>query len=224
MALDFASKIRRIKSVAGSGTVRLLDVGCGKGFFVSACVREGIDAGGIDLSATAVEYAERTLKVPVRQGRLEDYVVELGPVDVVTFWATIEHLPDPLATLRAIRQVLNPGGHLFLDTGVAGDLLDRLLPGRVQWYDPPQHLWVFSVQGIRQALLRCGFVNVQVDPCFERSAARKVIRIGRNLTTAVMLRLSATIGRLRAGPFEFTRFPMGNLMFVHAEVPEQSIA
>ena len=42
----------------------------------------------------------------------------LGTFDVVTFWATIEHLPDPGAMLRHIFDILKPGGRLFLDTGI----------------------------------------------------------------------------------------------------------
>lgn len=222
MARDFAAKVGRIRQRTGPGPVRLLDVGCGKGFFVKACRDTNIDATGIDLSSSAIEYARNTLGLALHEGTIEDRAGVLGLFDVVTFWATIEHLPDPLRTLRTIRTVLKPGGLLFLDTGIGADSLDNLLPGCTQWYDPPQHLFVFSREGVRTALEKSGFKDVTVDPCFERSGWRKLARQCRNYAVAAMLRAVATLGRLHDGPFKFTRYPLGNLMFITARASEDA--
>jgi acetyltransferase-like isoleucine patch superfamily enzyme len=46
--------VRRIFQFTGGRPGRLLDVDCGRGFFIKACVTSGIDAEGVDLSETAV--------------------------------------------------------------------------------------------------------------------------------------------------------------------------
>lgn len=219
MQADFASKIAVVRSSASNAAaMRLLDVGCGKGYFVRACVDNGLQsAEGIDLSESGVAHAKEVLGVSATCGRLEDLAPLLGTYDVVTFWATIEHLPDPIATLSTIRSVLKPGGLLCLDTGIGDDWLDKLLPGRVQWYDPPQHLTVFSQKGMRSALNSAGFAVVSFDSCFDRSAGRKAMRQLRSALTASALRASAVLGRLSGSEFEFTRFPLGNLMMVVAK-------
>jgi SAM-dependent methyltransferase len=153
-------------------------------------------------------------------GDLAREKASLGTFDVVTFWATIEHLPDPVGILRHIRDVLDPDGRLFLDTGVGADWLDRLLPGVVQWYNPPEYLFVFSVDGMRRALAAADFEVVLVDPCFERTRLRRTVRAVRNaVVAAAALRATAVVGRMRGGEFEFTRYPLGNLMSVMATVP-----
>lgn len=220
MQADFQAKIALVRAAAASmglASPRVLDVGCGKGYFVRACVDAGLDAEGVDLSESGVEFAKKELGVKATAGLLSQVKGELGLFDLATFWATIEHLPDPIGTIRDIGAVLKPRGRLLLDTGIGDDGLDRLLPGHVQWYDAPQHLFVFSDSGMRETLRRAGFSTLSLDPCFERSGTRRVVRKVRNGVTALLLRASAEVGRLRHSPFAFTRYPMGNLMSVQAE-------
>lgn len=217
MTTDFAAKISKIKTALPAGDVRLLDVGCGKGFFVKTCLDAGLQADGIDLSDTAIDYATKELGIRARCGRIEDLAGSMQLYDAVTFWATIEHLRDPLRTLSTIRRVLKPAGFLFLDTGIGDDWLDRLLPGFVQWYDPPQHLFVFSEKSMRIALYKAGFKVKDMDTCFERSTIRRITRILRGFVCAAGLRTVSGLTRLSAdGLFQFTRFPLGNLMSVVA--------
>ncbi|MGD0291996.1 MAG: class I SAM-dependent methyltransferase [Candidatus Binataceae bacterium] len=220
MSADFPVKVRLVENLfpEGSGR-RLLDVGCGKGFFVKHCRDIGIDAQGVDLSRSAIKFAVDTLQVPAKAGTLSQMKGELGVFDAITFWATIEHVPDPLKTLRDIYSVLRPGGRLFLDTGVGDDWLDRILPGHVQWYDPPQHLFVFSTTGMSRALEQVGFRVIDVDTNFERSNTRRLIKTIRNASCAIGLRLVSSGAGLKTGPFAFTRFQLGNLMSIVAERP-----
>lgn len=221
MSADFPTKVETIQKNLASKTAKILDVGCGKGYFVKACVDQGINAEGIDLSDTAINYAKNILGVNARCGRIEDTENQIGAYDGITFWATIEHLPDPLKTLRAINTALKPGGLLFLDTGIGHDWLDRLLPGVNQWYDPPQHLFVFSEEAIRIALTRTGFEVEKVDTCFERTPVRRVARIVRGASAALGLRIITELTRTGGGgPFRFTRFPLGNLISVVARKPD----
>lgn len=218
MAADFSAKLRMLEREKLSERFRVLDVGCGKGFFVKACIDHGLDAQGIDLSDTAIQYARSALGITATCGRLEDLAPALQDFDAVTFWATIEHVPDPIATLKTIHGVLKPGGVLLLDTGIGNDWLDRLLPGLNQWYDPPQHLYVFSLDSIKAALELAGFSVVSVDTNFERNVPRRIARVLRGAAAAAGFRLVAEATRtLRSqGSFGYTRFPLGNLMSVVA--------
>lgn len=224
MRADFPAKIARLRTCSPNGDPgRVLDVGCGKGFFVRACVDAGLDAQGCDLSESGTRFARETLKVRTACGLLRDIkhrlTADAGPFDTVTFWATIEHLPHPVETLRDIFEVLRPGGRLLVDTGIGDDWLDRMLPGRVQWFDPPQHLFVFSARGLRIALESAGFRVTLADTCFDRSRARRFARRVRNGALAIMLRAGAELGRMRGGAFGFTRYPIGNLQSFVAQRP-----
>lgn len=217
MSADFPTKVELIQRNLAAKNARVLDVGCGKGYFVKACVDQGINAEGIDLSDTAINYAQNVLGVKASCARIEDAKDQIGIYDAITFWATIEHLPDPLSTLRSIHKALKPGGLFFLDTGIGHDWLDRLLPGANQWYDPPQHLFVFSADSIRIALTKAGFEVEKVDTCFERTVVRRVARIVRGFSAALGLRIVTGLTQTgESGPFRFTRYPLGNLISVVA--------
>ncbi len=56
---DFSSKVNIIK-ILNNNNNKLLDVGCGKGFFVKEALSEGFDAIGIDISESGIRYAKKT--------------------------------------------------------------------------------------------------------------------------------------------------------------------
>jgi len=218
MQSDFPAKLNLVRQAAGRQPGRALVVGCGKGYFVECCRDSGVDATGCDLSESGVRFATEQLKVPAFCGLLSEIKQDIGLYDTATFWATIEHVPDPVATLRDIASVLRPGGRLLLDTGIGDDWLDNMLPGRNQWYDPPQHLWVFSAAGLVKAVEAAGFTVVEHDHNFERSMARRLAKTVRNGALAAGLRAAAVVGRMGQSPFGVTRYPIGNLQSIVARV------
>jgi SAM-dependent methyltransferase len=209
-----------VTRIMGRKPDKLLDLGCGKGFFLEECVKRGISCRGIELSDTAIDYARNTLKLDAICGAIHDHVHDIGRFDAVVMWGVIEHVRDPVAVLRDAYKVLEPGGYMFVDTGIGNDWLDRLMPGVNQWYDPPQHLFVFSALGLKRCLQEAGFTFVDQDLWFDYSMKRRLARVVRNGIAAAALRTAATIGRLKPGKFEMTKFSMGNEMVMVGRKPQ----
>lgn len=91
---------------------RLLDVGCGTGFFLEAAGRW--ERFGVDPSEQAVAYCRERGLDGVRQAGVEALAaLDLPPADAVTFFDVLEHLDDDRAALRAARVRLRPGGWVF---------------------------------------------------------------------------------------------------------------
>jgi SAM-dependent methyltransferase len=204
---------------------RLLDIGCGKGYFLKECADAGIECAGIELSDTAVRFARSSLGLDVIPGRLDQLGAPpvgaetkalsyslyggAGQFDTATMWGVIEHLRDPIGMLRATANVLKPGGKLFVQTGIGDDWLDRLLPGVNQWYDPPQHLFVFSANGMKRSAERTGFRLEHLDTWYDISRRRRYVRAIRNGVAACLLRGVAEVCRLPRPAFQMTKFPLG---------------
>lgn len=132
---------------------RLLDVGCGNGQFVLHARDAGWEAEGIDVDEQAVAVGEH-----LRAGRIEDEPAET--YDAITLSHVIEHVPDPVSTLRAVRRALKPGGRVWLATPNLQSPGHRALGRRWLHLDPPRHLALFTGASLRRALGAAGFTDV----------------------------------------------------------------
>ena len=152
------NKLCRFIDKAKPGGGRLLDVGCGTGSFLAQMQERGSwEVYGLDLSRKAVEYAKRRLQLPVFHGVLEDADYSSASFDVVTLWNVLEHLHDPLQTLREVRRILRPHGVLAFSVPNGGSLDARLFGSHWIGLDPPRHLYTFARKTLAQLLERAGF-------------------------------------------------------------------
>lgn len=138
---------------------RWLDVGCSNGVFVQQARSRGLDACGIDLSATAVDDA-RQRGLPVRCTTAEQYAPGES-FDTVTAFDVLEHVRDPAGFLGAIHRLLSPGGVLALTVPNLASLARRIMGRRWYFYIPEEHLYYFDPPTIRALLTRTGFATRQ---------------------------------------------------------------
>jgi|WetSurMetagenome_2_1015567.scaffolds.fasta_scaffold207137_1 2-polyprenyl-3-methyl-5-hydroxy-6-metoxy-1,4-benzoquinol methylase len=135
---------------------RLLDVGCASGFFVQAAGQAGWQAEGVEPSRWFANYGREKLGVTIFPGTLREAKFPDAAFKVITVWDVLEHVPDPLAELREIYRILEPGGVLLVNYPNAGSLLARLA-GRNWWFYLSVHLYYFTPRTIAGMLNRAGF-------------------------------------------------------------------
>lgn len=150
---------------------RILDVGCGDGFHLELLKkygRPGWRLEGVDASEQAVAAARRS-GLDVHLGTAETADLEPGAYDLVLLIATIEHVADPPAVLRAAARLLRPGGRAVVVTDNTGTLDFRLFRGR-HWggYHFPRHWNLFNKRTLallsEQAGLRVERLGTVVSP------------------------------------------------------------
>ena len=153
-------RLRRSRAAA-----RVLDVGCGNGDFLLEMRAAGWRPEGLETDARAVQLA-RARGLDVREGTLDHGAYAAGSFDAVTFNHVLEHLHDPVATLRAAREILREDGVLWVATPNLSS------PGHARYrrawrgLEPPRHLVLFSPSALVVALERAGFSLVS----FQRPA------------------------------------------------------
>jgi SAM-dependent methyltransferase len=143
-------------------TNRLLDLGCGAGNLLLAARENGWEAQGLDVSPQAVKHG-RDLGFEVFQGELRNARLPAQQFDVITAAELLEHLPDPRAELTEIVRLLRPGGLFWSTTPHSRGLSGRVLGVKWRVIAPPEHLQLFSLNGLKSLLLDVGFGDIRVQ-------------------------------------------------------------
>jgi SAM-dependent methyltransferase len=103
-----------IRTVKPPRKARILEVGCGTGHNLAMLNKFGtVEASELDPSARAL--SSRRLGRDVKEAKLPDLsMFERNAYDLVALLDVLEHVPDDLASLKAIGKRLKPGGALLL--------------------------------------------------------------------------------------------------------------
>ena len=142
---------------------RLLDVGCGSGDWLLSMRELGWEVMGVDLDKNAVKVG-RQRGLTVNCGALEQQNFDINSFDAVTLNHVIEHVRDPIGTLRECARILKPGGKLVVFTPNGSSLGHRIYRECWRGLEPPRHLHIFSFQSLRETLGLVGFEKISVLP------------------------------------------------------------
>ena len=135
----------------------LLDVGAGPGFLLSAARARGWAGCGVDLNHWAADQA-RNEGLDVMGVSLFDAELADDSFDAVTMMDLLEHVSNPVELIAEASRLTKPGGVLAVLTPDAASPVSRLLGAR--WPElqrVPEHLTLFSAQGLAALLERHGF-------------------------------------------------------------------
>jgi len=143
-----------------TGSLRVLDIGCGTGLNSRYISSLGHSVYGIDISHEAIEkYKEQGF-----EGEVMDLEVGMtfadASFDVVYASEIIEHVVHYQKILEDIFRVLRPGGKLILSTPNSSFWVYRagaMLGMTVSELQHPMHLRFFSKKGLIRAFRKCGF-------------------------------------------------------------------
>lgn len=160
-----------LAAIRGRSVRRVVDVGCGLGHFLRDLRRalraagSQVEAIGVEPGPAAADHASGLLREDDGAGppgrvlrcQLGDLDISAASVDVLTMNHLLEHHPRPDLALRRAADLVAPGGVIEVEVPRMGGLPRRLL-GRWWWlHIPPQHLHLFTREGLPRLLSRSGF-------------------------------------------------------------------
>lgn len=162
--------------------VRVLDAGCGEGYFTAALARHGAEVIAVDVAEEPLRRA-RASHPDLEFSRVEpETSLPLADSSFDAVWAgeTIEHIADTAQWLSEIRRVLRSGGLLLLSTPNHGPLLRlrlALAPRAFETHFNPRsdHLRFYTRRALAGLLVDFGFEEVAVSPAGGLPGARRVL-------------------------------------------------
>ena len=167
----------------GAGRRRLLDIGCGPGFFLKTAIARGWQAHGIEPSRQAAAHA-RSLGAAVTEDFFNaQSAPALGRFDAVNLTNVLEHVPTPIDVLTRAIGLIEPGGVLCV--GVPNDFSPFQIAARGAlgigewWVAPPHHLNYFDFDSLAALLGRLGVADQERTTSFPMEA---FLMMGENYT------------------------------------------
>jgi len=142
--------------------VHVLDIGCGFGESLAYHRERGCEVWGVEADRNLARVAER-FGFDVHIGLFDPSAYAPASFDVVTMNQVIEHVIDPIETLRGVHGILRPGGKLVISTPNASSVASRLFGRRwINWH-APYHLQFFSRESLRRAAGSAGLELVSLE-------------------------------------------------------------
>jgi SAM-dependent methyltransferase len=148
--------IQKIKPVG-----RLMEVGCGEGYFLDAAKSIGYEVTGIEAHPERAARTAQRVRAKVFCGLLESTDTGNSRFDVVYHCDLLSHFPDPASSLRKMGRFLAPNGILAFEAGTLGGIHPfwyRLIGG----LGFPQHRWLYSEGSLRKLLEMAGLTVIKM--------------------------------------------------------------
>lgn len=156
---DFACVLGSALNSEGS----VLD-GSGGGQFLNSCKKLGFKTQGIEASKYASEQTEKNFKIPIVQVTIEQYcltVKDESKFSLITLLDSIEHLNNPIDDLKSLRNLLLPGGRIFISTPLYGGRLSTS-QGKNYFQFKRDHIFYFSQDTLELLLRKTGFRKITI--------------------------------------------------------------
>ncbi len=141
---------------------RLLEIGCGNGFFLERALDLGFtEVSGVEPSRDAVEAASPRVRDAIRRDGFRDGLFPESHFSVVCGFQVFDHLANPNEILQACRRILRPGGLILLIHHDAGAWTHRLLGERSPIIDV-EHIYLYDRRTMARILAKNGFEILRV--------------------------------------------------------------
>lgn len=150
---------------------RILDIGCGPGFFLKRGTERGWKGLGIEPSRDAAEYAKglglQVLNCFLKEAELENREEKF---DAIHMSEVLEHVPDPISLCKSAYNLLDKGGIICVvvpnDYNPFQKVLREKLGFQPYWLAPPHHINYFTFDSLKGLLKRTDFEILHTTAMF----------------------------------------------------------
>jgi 2-polyprenyl-3-methyl-5-hydroxy-6-metoxy-1,4-benzoquinol methylase len=154
--VNFVPAYWRLAALRPLGS-RILDIGCGGGWKLNLYKEFGWKTYGFDISSEAIGIA-KSKGHDVVVAEIENVSYPDKYFDAIQISHVIEHLPNPVFTIKKAFSLLKEEGLLLLETPNNSSLLSKVFKPDFWQIDSPRHFQIFNIKSLTFLLVDCGFI------------------------------------------------------------------
>lgn len=140
-----------------SSPKKILDVGVGTGLFLYLAQQSGWQIYGADVSKYAINKLSKELKGEFYCGSLEKASLKKNSFDAINMRHALEHIKNPLKTLKCTYKLLKPGGVISVAVPNSFGLHAKFYSKDWPHWDKTHHVNFFSMQSLQELMRSAGF-------------------------------------------------------------------
>jgi 2-polyprenyl-3-methyl-5-hydroxy-6-metoxy-1,4-benzoquinol methylase len=142
-------------------TNKLLDVGCGIGFFLEVAKQRGWDVYGTEYTDEAIKICKEK-GFTMHKGSLDTDNYPIESFDIITSFEVMEHINNPVEEVNRFNKLLRKGG-LFYFTTPNFNAIERIyLKEYYSVVSYPEHLSYYTKRTAKQLLENNGFKELKM--------------------------------------------------------------
>ncbi|MCE3278825.1 MAG: Methyltransferase type 11 [Bacteroidetes bacterium] len=143
-------------------TNKMLDIGCGDGFFLEAAKKRGWDVHGTEFTDEAIENCVKR-DISMKKGILQAENYKKEDFDIITSFEVIEHINNPKEEIQNILAILRKGGLFYFTTPNFNSISRFILKENWNVIEYPEHLSYYTPKTINSFLIQNGFNKIKLE-------------------------------------------------------------
>ncbi|MDI6641516.1 MAG: class I SAM-dependent methyltransferase, partial [Elusimicrobiota bacterium] len=143
---------------------RILDIGCGNGYFLKLAKDAGLDVSGVEINPYCIKFAKEKFGISVDKKTLKEFKTE--EFDVITLFEVLDQFRSPIEELLEINRLLKKDGLLVIRVNNAlwHCNLERFRNFFAIFglYPSVMHLYSFTAKTLYKILIQAGFKDISI--------------------------------------------------------------
>ena len=141
---------------------RMLDIGCGNGWFIYSMRNKGWEVKGVEPSKAGAEAGRKIGKLDIHHGELLSAGYPSDYFDYIRSNHSFEHIPNPNEILQEIHRILKPGGKVFIGVPNINSVNAKLFGQYWYYLGAPVHTFNYSDKTLPEMTKKHQFKNIKV--------------------------------------------------------------
>ncbi|MDR3571716.1 MAG: class I SAM-dependent methyltransferase [Candidatus Pacebacteria bacterium] len=186
---------------------KLLDVGCGYGFFSNQALCDGFRVTALEMAQIERQIAIEMTKLDIIASSFEEFNSTAGSFDVILMSQILEHALDVNVWIEKASQLVRTDGLVVIAVPNFGSIFRMIMQENEPFIIPPAHLNFFQYKSLSKLLERHRFIieKTQWVSRIPKSAFEKHLKLHLTTTYQTLHTLSSMslkiIDTLRLGMF-----------------------